>query len=66
MDWISVEDSLPEFTERVLVVTEFTDPEIVLYIRYKRDSLHGKFQHMGKDVTDKVTHWFPIPVSPFK
>lgn len=66
MEWINVEDKLPETTERVLVITEFTDPEIVLYVKYERDLSHGKFQHMGKDVTDKVTHWIEMPISPFK
>ena len=57
MKWIEVKDKLPETTKRVLASDGECDACIVLYMKFENDINHGKFQHLGQDLTDKVTHW---------
>lgn len=61
--WVSTDDYLPKTTGRVLFVTEYTEPEIAVYIKYKGLE-GGKFKLEGNDITDKVTYWMPLLTSP--
>lgn len=66
-EWISVEERLPEFGERVLVcgrIDDFGDePEYGIDIAYR---YHAGVEHIDFywDSTFDVTHWMPLPVHP--
>lgn len=65
--WISVEERLPEFGERVLVcgrIDDFGDePEYGIDIAYR---YHAGVEHIDFywDSTFDVTHWMPLPEPP--
>jgi len=64
MKWTSVNDGLPDTTERVLVTDGKGESLIVVYMKYKGEIEHGKFRHLGEDLTDVVTHWMLLPEIP--
>lgn len=61
MDWISVEDKLPEFGDRVIVYYSGNDArppriDVTNYVPHLRFLLDG--------VYGPVTHWMPLPDPP--
>ena len=59
-DWISVEDSLPEYDERVLVYSKYKE---LYWISYRAEDVciikdNNGFIHPLKDCA--ITHWKPI------
>lgn len=59
MNWISVEDELPEHAEDVLVFTKNETYSLGHYF-------YGDGWSLEEDtiVTDYVTHWMPLPSPP--
>ena len=59
-DWISVEDRLPEYDERVLVYSKYKELYWISHrmkdVRIRKD--HNGFIHPLKDCA--ITHWKPI------
>ena len=76
MEWISVEDRLPEDVGEVLVCNwnEHTDMDCtVAYYQAKRDMWHAStdmldaFNYDGGaqiNIDQDVTHWMPLPEPP--
>jgi hypothetical protein len=60
-DWISVEDRLPE-TGRYLAIGRGCESEIVVFLAFVGGG--GKFKAKGRDCTELVTHWMPLPNPP--
>ena len=56
--WISVEDRLPD-TGRVLAIGDGCESEIVVFLAFAKGG--GKFKAKGRDCSDLVTHWMPLP-----
>lgn len=75
MNWISIDDKLPELNQEVLVLEQaygvggnyYTNTAIARYISYGRKRYFVK--SLGYDVRNKrgswlfedVTHWMPMP-----
>tara|TARA_Y100001956_G_scaffold19911_1_gene19578 strand:- start:1663 stop:1848 length:186 start_codon:yes stop_codon:yes gene_type:complete len=57
MEWINIEDELPEIGERVIVWQR----QALEAVRYEG----SKFNRFGRDLTC-VTHWMSLPTSPLK
>lgn len=67
MEWISVEDRLPEPFECVLIATDAVNAageEFVTIGAWEHDTWKCLTGPMG--AKEKVTHWKPLPVSPRK
>ena len=61
--WISVEESLPEDFQKVLVFWwEHSEPMIDTAF-WQKDAKHFDGQHWVR-MEDKVTHWRPLPEPP--
>lgn len=66
-DWISVEDRLPEYGEKVYVKSE-RSPHLIQTHREDFDENDGKFHHfrnknkfiLEKGIYGNITHWKPI------
>ena len=54
LNWISVEDRLPEKYSQVLVFTDYGDTDSVYFFALDKTWGHP----------DKVTHWMPLPEPP--
>jgi len=66
MEWISVEERLPEEGQNVLFYFEVTGVEVGHYTLIN-DVHYGKgnqFYNKGGFLTDDVTHWMPLPAPP--
>jgi hypothetical protein len=64
-EWISVNDSLPEFDVDVQVYCTDTKEQMVGFISEKLP--HGLFQfaeYRGTKVVCEPTHWMPLPEPP--
>jgi len=65
-EWISVEDELPDYGERVLVVEEiYPEPVIGKYIQY--ESRQGTVDVWDTEIAEdwsNVTHWQSLPKLP--
>ena len=68
MDWIKIEDQLPEDGSRVITYFEHTGVEISMYKNLKgtEDEMfgHNLFYNKSGWLTDDVTHWMPLPEPP--
>ena len=62
-EWISVEDRLPD-TGRALAIGNGCESEIVVFLKFVGGG--GKFKAKGRDCTELVTHWMPLPEPPKK
>ena len=60
MNWISVEDELPNFYERVLL---FFNKSVAIGKR-KEDGQGGFFFDVHFSRHHNVTHWMPLPLPP--
>ena len=63
MNWISVEERLPEMDEKVLVLRSNNLPRIDIEWYMKRDHWRSGFYDDGEMDTN-VTHWMPLPDPP--
>jgi hypothetical protein len=63
MEWINVNDRLPDNMERVIIRTRFRDTE-------KRNTTVGHYIKLTgywmfiSNLYYKVTHWMPLPLPP--
>jgi len=70
MDWINIEDQVPEDGQLVLTYFDILDNKIEIS-RYKNllgteDEIfgHNMFHNRSGWLTDDVTHWMPLPEPP--
>ena len=66
MEWISVEDRLPDRPEMVLCVVPSGARGLGMYMAHKERECF-MFQGFGADgihAVDEVTHWMPFPDPP--
>jgi hypothetical protein len=54
MEWISVDDRLPEKYSQVLAFTDYGDTDSVYFFALDKTWGHP----------DKITHWMPLPAPP--
>lgn len=71
MNWISVEDKVPENNQRVLAYCGKTKKYFVGSVMSYQFSDGVYWRHEGAKgamyaVTSKVTHWMPLPEPPVK
>ena len=73
MEWISVEDRLPEEDQKVIYYFEHTGVDIGFYkrIKYPKEFIGSTGDVYGNQfignagfLTDDVTHWMPLPKNP--
>ena len=68
MDWIKIEDQLPEDGQQVIIYFEHTGVEVAKYKNLKgtEDEIfgHNMFYNNSGWLTDDVTHWIPLPDRP--
>jgi len=68
MNWIKIEDQLPEDGARVITYFEFSGVEIAIYknLEGTEDEMFGSnlFYNKSGWLTDDVTHWMPLPEPP--
>lgn len=62
MDWISVEDELPEEFRPVLVQLEGNDP----FYCVARFNKRWELLYDGCMISQPITHWMPLPEPPDK
>lgn len=71
IEWIDVEERLPEYGEKVLVIIDDTSksihPDRLIDIDFTVSVAHGvkKFD-CEVNTSEKVTHWQPLPKNPTK
>ena len=59
--WISVEERLPHYLDRVLCINKFG----IQMVGYLTDYKEGGFRcESGMDSCDYITHWMPLPTPP--
>jgi len=64
MEWISIEDRLPNEEDYYLVVWDYDEVEEVGEAFYS-EKWYFPYYSNEKDVTEpKVTHWMPLPKPP--
>ena len=67
MDWIKVDDRLPEVGQKVIYYFEHTGISIGKFMKAENneDCQYGNIFY-GKSgwLTDDVTHWMPVPEKP--
>lgn len=69
MEWISIEDGLPEIDENVLIYGESIGIICSFYIKDKNDKLKIWYVYDGGESNmaipfSRVTHWMPLPELP--
>lgn len=69
MEWISVEDRLPPYAKRVLVVWSGSVQNHAALLLKDRDGLHAWFFNQEADILPfddptPITHWMPLPEPP--
>jgi hypothetical protein len=72
MEWISVDDALPQENQRVIYYFEHTGISIGTYnqVEYPEEvagksGIYGNcFSGSGGYLVDDVTHWMPLPKPP--
>lgn len=61
VQWISVEERLPEIGVRVLTIRDWRgEPSVEIMWR----SPKGKFRNLLGSEIDGITHWMPLPEPP--
>tara|TARA_R110000803_G_scaffold210685_3_gene283197 strand:- start:1800 stop:2033 length:234 start_codon:yes stop_codon:yes gene_type:complete len=66
MEWISVEDRLPEKDDFYLILKDEDDIKVWYFIR-RSDGIYWNSRHTEKHwllSNDPVTHWMPLPEPP--
>jgi hypothetical protein len=63
MNWISVEDRLPEKADRYLVALEFDGAIVVDFDDYE-EFREGWDWLRYYDIEPPITHWMPLPEPP--
>ena len=61
-EWISVDDRLPSLTSRFLCIGDAGSSEIIVFLAFNGGG--GKFKIKGRDCSELVTHWMPLPAPP--
>lgn len=69
MNWISINESLPEFDKDVLISIEGKNPCVLIgYLQAKNESSGGTnliwradSDEFGRFSNPKITHWMPLP-----
>lgn len=68
MEWIKVEDGLPDHLDKVLVAFEFSSNILMASYQIKLGGRSGEFFPYfadGRKSTERViTHWMPLPEPP--
>jgi hypothetical protein len=65
MEWISVNDQIPEFMENVILANRDGD----VFVGWSEDySLNGMphFSRWEDIDVEEITHWMPMPKHPYK
>jgi hypothetical protein len=72
MEWISIEEALPQENQRVIYYFRHTGISIGIYNRVEypkeiagQSGIYGNaFSGRGGFLVDDVTHWMPLPEPP--
>jgi len=62
MEWISVEDRLPDNERRVAIVYKYKDSNIVKTYIGEYNPFEKRWINTLDDIT--ITHWMPLPKPP--
>jgi hypothetical protein len=62
VEWISVNDRLPEIGDKVLIYCS-SQGQLIAYLSYEKQWIHvfdGSYLYLN------ITHWMPLPEPPSK